>query len=114
MTESFLTISEMRQCAVAEVHGNVSTVDAERVFQDLYGLIARGVISKVVVDLSKVQTMGSAAYEKLVQMKKLAKKLNGDVRIAAPSSELQYTMGFCGYKALFKQYTTQEDAVGSF
>lgn len=113
MSSLEINVSEMKRVQLLQIAGRVDTLSAD----ELHAALARAIDegrTNLVVDLQGVEYMSSAGLRELVSALKQVNKLNGDLRIAQPSPKVMEVLELAGLDTIFKIYTTQVEAVGSF
>lgn len=98
---------------VVEVSGRVDGMNADQLGTAIGGAIDEGGVH-VVLDLSGVDYMSSAGLRELVNSLKKAKRAAGDIRLAQPSDRVREVLEMAGLDTVFRIYTSQADAVGSY
>ncbi|HZQ09587.1 MAG TPA: STAS domain-containing protein [Anaerolineae bacterium] len=106
---------QLKRVDLVEVGGRVDSNTAPQFEAAVQKIIDDG-RSRLVVDLTSVEYMSSAAFRVLISALKQVKKgaRHGDVRLAGVSQKLMDTFKLGGFDDLFKFYDTPEEAVGSF
>ena len=98
---------------IVEVSGRVDGMNADQLGTAIGGAIDEGGVH-VVLDLSGVDYMSSAGLRELVNSLKKAKRAAGDIRLAQPSDRVREVLEMAGLDTVFRIYTSQADAVGSY
>ncbi|MFP4324239.1 MAG: STAS domain-containing protein [Anaerolineales bacterium] len=108
-----ISVSEMKRVSLMEVAGRVDSISADDLHQALAQAIDDG-RTKLVVNLEQVEYMSSAGLRELVSALKQVNKMNGDLRLAAPSQKVMEVLELAGLDTIFKVYPSTVEAVGSF
>jgi anti-sigma B factor antagonist len=108
-----ITISEMKRVTLIEISGRIDSTNATKLGEALNEQIDAG-RHQLVADLSRVDYMSSAGLRELVSAVKKLRKLNGDLRVASPSSRVKEVLDLAGLDSIFQMFTTPVEAVGSF
>ena len=110
-----ITVRELKNVDVVAVAGRVDSVTAPQLDQTLRGLVDNGRFN-IVMDLSRVEYMSSAALRAMVSCLREVKKgiRMGDLRLATPSQRVAEVLELAGLDQVFKIFEDQIGAVGSF
>ena len=108
-----ILVSGQGQVTLIQVQGRVDSMTANQLGEALTKEIDGGNIN-VVLDLSSVDYMSSAGLRELVTALKKAKRATGDLRLAQPSDRVREVLEMAGLDTIFRIYTSQSEAVGSF
>src|ERR687888_310530 len=105
---------ELTRVTIVELKGRVdheASADLKRALSELFNLRKYN----IVVDLSGVDYINSSGLRALlVAHKETHGKHHGDVRLAAPTTQVSDTLKLVGFDKVFKIYPNLVDAVGSF
>jgi anti-sigma B factor antagonist len=108
-----ILVSGQGQVTLIQVQGRVDSMTANQLGEALTKEIDGGNIN-VVLDLSSVDYMSSAGLREIVTALKKAKRATGDLRLAQPSDRVREVLEMAGLDTIFRIYTSQSEAVGSF
>lgn len=108
-----ISTSEVKRVTVVAVDGRVDSATAPDLENALKQL-ADGDKTQIVLDLTAVDYMSSAGLRAMVSTLKTVKRVNGDLRLANPSSRVSEVLRLAGLTSIFSIYPTQADAIGSF
>lgn len=108
-----INVSEQSNVTLVEVSGRVDSMNANELGEALTGEIDGGK-THLVVDLSRVDYMSSAGLREIVAGLKRVKKASGDLRIAQPSDRVREVLEMAGLDTIFRIFSTQDEAVGSY
>jgi anti-sigma B factor antagonist len=108
-----ILVSGQGQVTLVQVQGRVDSMTANQLGEALTKEIDGGNIN-VVLDLSSVDYMSSAGLREIVTALKKAKRATGDLRLAQPSDRVREVLEMAGLDTIFRIYTSQAEAVGSF
>jgi anti-sigma B factor antagonist len=108
-----ILVSGQGQVTLIQVQGRVDSMTANQLGEALTKEIDGGNIN-VVLDLSSVDYMSSAGLREIVTALKKAKRATGDLRLAQPSDRVREVLEMAGLDTIFRIYTSQAEAVGSF
>lgn len=108
-----ILVSGQGQVTLIQVQGRVDSMTANQLGEALSKEIDGGNIN-VVLDLSSVDYMSSAGLREIVTALKKAKRATGDLRLAQPSDRVREVLEMAGLDTIFRIYTSQSEAVGSF
>jgi anti-sigma B factor antagonist len=103
----------LKRVEVISVSGRVDSSTAPEFDQALKNALDSG-RHHIVLDLEKVDYMSSAGLRAMVAALKTARRHNGDLRIANPSSRVTEVLQLAGLTSIFEVFPNQVDAVGSF
>lgn len=108
-----IVTQEYKRVAVVAVAGRVDSATAPDLESKLRELVDAGK-SQIVLDLKDVEYMSSAGLRAMVSTLKSVKRVNGDLRLANPSTRVEEVLRLAGLTSIFSIHPTQEEAVGSF
>lgn len=108
-----ISTSEQGGVAIIEVKGRVDSLNAQEFGEALVNPISSGV-RNLVLDLANVDYMSSAGLRELVAAYKKANKIAGDLRLVQPTERVQEILEIAGLDSVFRVFTSQMDAIGSF
>lgn len=108
-----IQVSGRDQVTLVEVHGRVDSMTASSLGEALNRELDNGNVH-VVLDLSSVDYMSSAGLREIVTALKKAKRGAGDLRLAQPSDRVREVLEMAGLDTIFRIFSTQAEAVGSF
>jgi anti-sigma B factor antagonist len=108
-----ILVSGQGQVTLIQVHGRVDSMTANQLGEALTKEIDAGNIN-VVLDLSSVDYMSSAGLREIVTALKKTKRATGDLRLAQPSDRVREVLEMAGLDTIFRIFTSQSEAVGSF
>lgn len=108
-----IQVSGHDQVTLIQVHGRIDSMTANQLGEALTREIDGGNIH-VVLDLSSVDYMSSAGLREIVTALKKAKRAAGDVRLAQPSDRVREVLEMAGLDTIFRIFSSQSDALGSF
>jgi anti-sigma B factor antagonist len=108
-----INVSGHDQVTLVEVQGRVDSMTANQLGEALNKEIDNGNVH-VVLDLSSVDYMSSAGLREIVTALKKAKRAAGDLRLAQPSDRVREVLEMAGLDTIFRIFSTQSEAVGSF
>ena len=104
---------EYKRVAVIAVTGRVDSETAPKLESELRELVDAGK-TQIVLDLKNVEYMSSAGLRAMVSTLKSVKRVNGDLRLANPSTRVDEVLRLAGLTSIFSIHPTQEEAVASF
>ena len=104
---------EYKRVAVLSVTGRVDSETAPKLESQLRELVDAGK-TQIVLDLKNVEYMSSAGLRAMVSTLKAVKRVNGDLRLANPSTRVDEVLRLAGLTSIFSIHPTQEEAVASF
>jgi anti-anti-sigma factor len=106
--------TELKRCDLIEVSGRLDSANALKLEETLKEVMDHGRY-RIVLDLSGVDFMGSAALRVVISAYKNCRRWNrGDVRLAALPPRVQGVFDLAGITPLVKIYPEVYEAVGSF
>ena len=108
-----ITTREFARADVISVSGQLdaaTTPDLEKSIQGFYD----NKRYRIVLDLSGVDFLASAAMRALVESLKTAKKHRGDLVLAEPSPRIRRALEIVGLSTVFSTYDDITEAVGQF
>ena len=103
----------LRRVELITISGRLDSSNAGEL-DELFNKCTEAGRHNLVVDLSDVPYMSSAALRAFVSALRRCKNRGGDVRIAAPSERVKEVLALAGLDALFQTYDDTTTAVGSF
>ncbi|MBT2503826.1 STAS domain-containing protein [Curtobacterium sp. ISL-83] len=98
------------EAAVLECSGRLNMVSAPAFREAVAAVVAEG-RTKVVVELSGVEFMDSSGLGALVGCLKTARQAGGDLRIAAPSEQVQMVLQLSNIDKILRTYPDGDAAV---
>jgi anti-sigma B factor antagonist len=108
-----ITTNEVGAVTVMTVNGRVDSATAPELESALKQLVD-GDKNRLVLDLAGVDYMSSAGLRAMVSTLKSAKRANGDLRLASPSTRVGEVLRLAGLTSIFSIYTNQSEAVSSY
>ena len=108
-----ITTKEYKRVDLIQVDGRIDSSTAPQLEQALTKIIDEGRY-RIVVDLSETDFMSSAGLREIVTALKKAKRGAGDLRLAQPSDRVREVLEMAGLDTIFRIFSTQAEAVGSF
>lgn len=108
-----INVSDQNAITLVEVSGRVDSMTANQFGEALTTQLDADK-SRIVLDLSSVDYMSSAGLREIVSALKKAKKAQGDVRLANPSSRVREVLEMAGLDTIFRIFPTQEAAINSY
>jgi anti-sigma B factor antagonist len=113
MSDLDISVESLKRVELVTVRGRIDSSNASQLENEIQGLFANGRY-KLVMDLSDVNYMSSAALRVLVSAVRECKKHRGDVRLSNVSDRVTEVLKLSGLDAIFETYDDQTKAVGSF
>lgn len=107
------SVSEVAAVTVIEVKGRIDSMNASELGEALSGEIASGK-KQIVLDLAQVSYMSSAGLRELVAAYRKVQGMEGDMRIAQPSSRVLDVLEMSGLDTIFQIFPTNAEAVDSY
>ena len=108
-----ISTQEVKRVSVMTVKGRVDSATAPDLENALKQLVETEK-TQIVLDLKDVEYMSSAGLRAMVSTLKAVKRVNGDLRLASPSSRVEEVLRLAGLTSIFSIYPNQKDAVASF
>ncbi|MBI3176380.1 MAG: STAS domain-containing protein [Chloroflexi bacterium] len=108
-----ISTQEIKRAMVMTVKGRVDSATAPDLENALKQLVD-GEKAQIVLDLNDVEYMSSAGLRAMVSTLKAVKRINGDLRLCAPSPRVAEVLRLAGLTSIFNLYPTQAEAVDSF
>ncbi len=108
-----INVSNQNEITLVEVSGRVDSMTANQFGEALTTQLDAGNV-QIVLDLNSVDYMSSAGLREIVSALKKAKKGQGDMRLANPSSRVREVLEMAGLDTIFRIFSSQEAAVNSF
>jgi anti-anti-sigma factor len=110
-----ITTEEFKRCTVIKPSGRIDSSNATDFDKVLHDTIEGGQ-KNIVLDLSEIEYMSSAALRAIVGARKEVKAglFDGDVRIATPSDRADEVLKLSGMGRLFQMFDTVHAAVASY
>lgn len=109
MSELNINVQSHKYVDVIKLSGRVDSSNASEFDDVLKEQLEKG-RSKLVLELSQVTYMSSAALRAMVS----ARRGGGDVRIASPSERVTEVLQLAGLQSVFQVYDDTLSAVGDF
>ena len=94
---------------VIEPHGRLNMVAAPKLRQ-LIAVIVDGGDNRVVVDLSLTEFIDSSGLGALISGLKTARQAGGDLRIAAPTAQVESVLALTNLNRVLKAYRSAAEA----
>lgn len=115
MSDSELTITSesMKRSTLISASGRIDSSNVSKFEEALQASMDDGTYN-IIIELSGVHYMSSAALRAMVSALRDCKKRRGDVRLAQPSERVQEVLSLAGLDTLFEVYDSTVAAVGSF
>jgi anti-sigma B factor antagonist len=108
-----ILVSGQGQVTLVQVQGRVDSMTANQLGEALTKELDNSNIN-LVLDLSSVDYMSSAGLREIVTALKKAKRATGDLRLAQPSDRVREVLEMAGLDTIFRIFSSQAEAVGSF
>jgi anti-sigma B factor antagonist len=108
-----ISTQELKRVSVMTVKGRVDSATAPDLENALKQLVD-GDKTQIILDLKDVEYMSSAGLRAMVSTLKAVKRINGDLRLCAPSARVAEVLRLAGLTSIFSIYPSQTEAVGSF
>jgi anti-sigma B factor antagonist len=108
-----ISTQEVKRVSVMTVKGRVDSTTAPDLENALKQLV-EGDKTQIVLDLKDVEYMSSAGLRAMVSTLKSVKRINGDLRLCAPSPRVHEVLRLAGLTSIFNIYPGQDEAVNSF
>jgi anti-sigma B factor antagonist len=102
-----------KQVTLVEVSGRIDSMNANELGTALTETIDHGNV-QLVLDLASVEYMSSAGLRELVTALKKVKRETGDMRLAQPSPRVREVLEMAGLDTIFRIFSTQSEAIGSY
>lgn len=93
--------------------GSIDALSASEIGQRLTSEIDSGHVN-IVLDLAGIEFMSSAGLRTILNAIKLCREKGGDLRVAAPRTEIERTLKMSGFTSILRLFATSADAVTSF
>ena len=113
MSDLQISVESMKRVELVNVSGRIDSSNASQLDEALKGLMNDG-RHKLVLELSGVSYMSSAALRALVAAVRECKAHRGNVKLANISERVSEVLKLAGLDAIFEVYDNQTTAVGSF
>ena len=113
MSDLQISIESMKRVELVTVAGRIDSSNAPQLDEALKGLMNNG-RHKLVLELSGVNYMSSAALRALVSAVRECKSHRGNVKLANISDRVSEVLKLAGLDAIFEVYDNQTAAVGSY
>lgn len=94
---------------VVRPEGRLNMVAAPSLRQELHNLIERGT-TRLVVDLSATDFIDSSGLGALISGLKLARQAGGDLRIAAPTTQVETVLSLTNLDRVLRAHPTADAA----
>jgi anti-anti-sigma factor len=108
-----ITVQDYKRVSVMAVSGRVDSATAPDLEAELKKLVDSDK-TQIVLDLKDVEYMSSAGLRAMVSTLKAVKRVNGDLRLAAPSPRVEEVLRLAGLTSIFSVHPSREAAVASF
>lgn len=113
MSDLQISVESMKRVELVTVSGRIDSSNASQLDEALKGLMSNGRY-KLVIELSGVNYMSSAALRVLVSAVRECKSHRGNVKLANVSDRVNEVLKLAGLDAIFEVFDNQTAAVGSF
>lgn len=94
---------------VVKPEGRLNMVAAPALRKELHGLVERG-STRLVVDLSATEFIDSSGLGALISGLKLARQAGGDLRIAAPTAQVETVLSLTNLDRVLRAHPTADAA----
>lgn len=108
-----IATQEQGAVSIVAVAGRVDSATAPELENTLKRLV-EAEKTQIVLDLLGVEYMSSAGLRAMVSTLKAVKRVNGDLRVANPSSRVDEVLRLAGLSSIFAIYPSREAAISSF
>jgi len=108
-----ITTQEQKRVSIMSVSGRVDSATAPDLETELKKLVESDK-TQIVLDLKDVEYMSSAGLRAMVSTLKAVKRVNGDLRLAAPSPRVEEVLRLAGLTSIFSIHPNRDEAVASF
>jgi anti-sigma B factor antagonist len=108
-----ISVQALKRAQIVDVKGRIDSSSAPQLDDKLKQLRDAGNYN-IVLDLSGVDYMSSAALRAIVSALRDCKRHGGDVFLANPSSRVGEVLELAGLTSLFQIFDDKTSAVGSF
>lgn len=108
-----ITIIQQAHVTVAHVAGSLDALTSDRLTASLSEQIQAGQ-TRLVADLSGVEYTSSAGLRALLGALKEARRLGGDLRLAAARDSVRRVLDMSGFTGIVKSYPDVGSATASF
>ena len=108
-----ITISAIESTTIVVVEGSVDSFTANQLAEAFDGVI-KGGCTRLIADLGAVDYTSSAGLRSLLITLKDARKLGGDLRLAAMRPAVQRVMSLSGFTGIFNIYDDVPAALASY
>ena len=108
-----ISIHPRGQVDVVGIVGSVDGLTAETLLSTLQGHVEKG-NTRLVVDLSAVESTSSAGLRALLATVKEARRRGGDMRLADINPNVRKVLELSGFATILKIYGAVDEAVESF
>lgn len=108
-----LTVIELEPITVLAISGSVDSLTADQLTAALASHVTAG-RSRLVADFSAVDYISSAGLRSLLATLKDARRLGGDLRIAAVQPPVERVLSLSGFASIIKIYPAVGGARASF
>ena len=108
-----ITISAIESTTIVVVEGSVDSFTANQLAEAFDGVI-KGGCKRLIADLGAVDYTSSAGLRSLLITLKDARKLGGDLRLAAMRPAVQRVMSLSGFTGIFNIYDDVPAALASY
>ena len=108
-----ISISTMESTTILVIRGSVDSFTAHQLADAFDGVIKAG-CTRLVADLGAVDFTSSAGLRSLLIALKDARRLGGDLRLAAMRPAVQRVMSLSGFTGIFNIYDDVPAALASY
>ena len=108
-----ITHKALKRCHLFIPEGRIDSSTAPQLEESLKSVMKAG-HHNIVIDLSRVTFLSSAALRVLISTSKECRKNRGDLYLAAPSDKLKEVFKLAGLDEIFTFFDDVVDAVGNF
>ena len=98
---------------VAHLSGSIDGLTSETLSQAMSGALAEG-RSRLIGDFARIEYVSSAGLRALLATLKEARRLGGDLRLAAVGADVYRVLDLSGFTSILKLYPDLSAAIASF
>ena len=109
-----VTLKQFKNCDMLSVSGRVDSSTSPQLDEALKSVTDKGRY-KIVLDMTDLEYMSSAGFRALLSSQRECKRHNnGEIVLAVVPQRVQEALELAGFTELFKTFSEQVEAVGSF
>ena len=107
-------LREKKGVAILEVAGQVTSEGGEAMLQEAIDTLVASGMTKILMNLSKVDFMDSAGVGELAASHRMVERFGGKLKILSVSPRLRSSLATAKLLQIFEVFEDEAEAIGSF